>query len=41
VWSIAAARSGDGDVRQEVDAIMQANHQPSPVIVPGQVLLIP
>lgn len=41
VWSIAAERSGDGDVRQEVDAIMQANHLSSPVIVPGQVLLLP
>jgi nucleoid-associated protein YgaU len=40
IWSIAASRT-DGDVRQEVDTIMQANHLASPVIVPGQVLVVP
>lgn len=40
IWSIAAART-DGDIRQEVDSIMQANHLTSPVILPGQVLVIP
>jgi hypothetical protein len=41
VWSIAAAQGGGGDVRQEVDAIMQANNLSSPTIVPGQELVIP
>jgi nucleoid-associated protein YgaU len=40
VWSIAAQHTG-GDVRDEVDAILQANHLSSPVIVPGQELVIP
>ena len=40
IWSIAAQRT-DGDVRDEVDAIMQANGLSSPVIVPGQTLSIP
>lgn len=40
LWSIAAAHAG-GDVRSEVDAIMRANGLSSPVIVPGEVLVVP
>ena len=41
IWSIASAQGAGGDIRQEVDAIMQANQLSSPVIVPGEVLIVP
>lgn len=41
VWSIATAHARDGDIRAEVDAIMEANHLAAPLLVPGQVLVIP
>ena len=41
LWSIAAAHSQGGDVRDAVDAIAAANHVEGGVIHPGQVLIIP
>ena len=42
VWSIAAARYGDGgDLRSRVDGILSANHVQGGVVVPGQVLVLP
>jgi len=40
VWSIAAARYR-GDPRPHVEAILQVNHLSSPLLTPGQSLLIP
>jgi LysM repeat protein len=40
VWSIAAARYR-GDPRPHVEAILQANHLTTPLVMPGQALLIP
>ena len=40
VWSIAAAHYA-GDPRPHVEAILQANHLTSPLLTPGQALLIP
>jgi nucleoid-associated protein YgaU len=41
LWSIAAAHSQGGDVRDVVDAIAAANHVEGGVIQPGQVLIVP
>lgn len=41
VWSIAAAHSQGGDVRDAVAAIAAANHIEGGVIRPGQVLIVP
>src|SRR5947209_775773 len=40
VWSLAAARY-PGDPRPHVEAILRANHLTSPLVTPGQALLIP
>jgi LysM repeat protein len=40
VWSIAASRFSD-DPRRHVADIMAANHLRSPVLVPGETLVIP
>jgi len=40
VWSIAASHFG-GDPRPHVDEIMARNHLRSPVLVPGESLLVP
>lgn len=40
VWSIAAARYR-GDPRPHVEAILQVNHLRSPLLTPGQSLMIP
>jgi LysM repeat protein len=40
VWSIAAAHYA-GDPRPHVEAILQLNHLSSPLLTPGQSLLIP
>ena len=40
VWSIAATYY-PGDPRPHVEAILQANHLTSPLLMPGQALLIP
>jgi LysM repeat protein len=40
VWSIAASRFRD-DPRRHVADIMAANHLQSPVLVPGETLVIP
>ncbi|HET9051720.1 MAG TPA: LysM peptidoglycan-binding domain-containing protein [Candidatus Dormibacteraeota bacterium] len=41
LWSIASDHATDGDIGAEVDAIMRSNGLSSPVIVPGEVLVIP
>lgn len=41
LWSIAAAHSGGGDVRDEVDAITAANHLAGGSLRPGQTLVVP
>lgn len=40
VWSIAAAHYR-GDPRPHVEAILQVNHLSSPLLTPGQSLMIP
>ena len=40
LWSIASARYR-GDPRPHVEAILEANHLTSPMLTPGQALLIP
>jgi len=40
VWSIAAAHY-PGDPRPHVEAILQANRLPSPLLTPGQTLRLP
>jgi len=40
VWNIAAAHY-TGDPRPHVEAILEANHLSSPLLTPGQALLIP
>ena len=40
VWSIAS-RLAPGDPRAEVDAILRINHMTTPLIRPGQSLLLP
>jgi nucleoid-associated protein YgaU len=40
VWSIAAARYR-GDPRPHVEAILQVNHLRTPLLTPGQSLMIP
>ncbi len=40
LWSIAAAHYR-GDPRPHVEAILQVNHLRSPLLTPGQALLIP
>ncbi len=40
VWSIAASHYA-GDPRPHVEAILQANHLATPLLMPGQALLIP
>jgi hypothetical protein len=40
VWSIAS-RLAPGDPRPEVDAILRINHMTTPLIRPGQSLLLP
>ena len=40
VWSIAAAHYR-GDPRPYVDAILQANRLPTPLLTPGQTLQLP
>ena len=40
VWSIAATHYA-GDPRPHIEAILQANHLTSPLLTPGQALLIP
>ncbi|HEX6489610.1 MAG TPA: LysM peptidoglycan-binding domain-containing protein [Candidatus Dormibacteraeota bacterium] len=41
LWSIAAARYPDSDVRQKVGDIERDNGLSSPMIVPGEVLRLP
>ena len=41
VWSIAASRYGDTDLRGRVDAILTTNHLRDPVLLPGQQLILP
>ena len=40
VWSIAT-RLAPGDPRPEVDAILRINHMSTPIVRPGQSLLLP
>jgi LysM repeat protein len=40
VWSIATSHYG-GDPRPHVEAILQVNHLSSPLLTPGQSLMIP
>ena len=40
LWSIAAAQYS-GDPRPHVEAILEVNHLSSPLLTPGQSLLIP
>jgi len=40
VWSIAAERTS-ADPRPRVDEILRLNHLSSPMLVPGQTLLVP
>ncbi|TMG36317.1 MAG: LysM peptidoglycan-binding domain-containing protein [Chloroflexi bacterium] len=40
VWSIAQAHYA-GDPRPHVDSILRTNHLSSPVVFPGQTLLLP
>ena len=40
VWGIAQAHYA-GDPRPHVDSILRANHLSSPVVFPGQTLLLP
>jgi hypothetical protein len=41
VWSIAASHYTGGDVRAHVDDILGMNHLTSPVLFPGQSLVLP
>jgi nucleoid-associated protein YgaU len=41
VWSIAEGHAGGGDVRDEVAQILLANHLSTPVIQPGETLVVP
>jgi nucleoid-associated protein YgaU len=41
VWSIAGSHYSDGDLRARVDDILATNHLSSPLLVPGQQLLLP
>jgi hypothetical protein len=41
VWSIAAGHPTGGDIRDEVARIISLNRLASPIIQPGETLLVP
>lgn len=41
LWSIAASHYAGGDIRDEVAGILTANRLSSPVIQPGETLVLP
>ena len=41
VWGIAARHPAGGDIRDEVARILAANRLSSPVIQPGEILVLP